>query len=182
MRWLAGAVDVGRRLGLAVLPMAIVACAPSLDWREARPDGSGATMLFPCRPSGRERVVRLADAQVPMQQHSCTAAGATFSLIVAEAGTLERVTPLLAALRAQATANVSGQATPQPLPAISGATFSAQSVRLRIDGKLPDGRPVVEHAAFFVRGTRLYQATVIGKGEPVGAEALDNFFDAIRLH
>lgn len=173
--------NIGRWLGLSVLPMAMFACAPSLDWREARPEGSGATMRFPCRPSGRERVVQLAGATVPMQLHACAAAGATFSLVVAEAGAADRVTPLLAALRSLATVNVSGRATLLPLPAIPGATPNAESALLRIEGKLPDGRPVVEHAAFFVRGTRLYQATVIGVGEPVGQEALDDFFAAIRL-
>ena len=125
--------------------------------------------------------MNLADAPVPMRLHSCAAAGATFSLAVAEAGTSERVTPVLVALRTQVTSNLAGRATPLPLRPISGATPNAESVRLLVDGALPDGRPVVAHAAFFVRGTRVYQAAVIGAGTAVGQEALDSFFGAIRL-
>ena len=164
-----------------LLAGALAACSPSLDWRESRPEASGATLMFPCRPSSAERTVALAGAPVPMRLHACSAAGSTFSLAVAEAGNPERVTPVLVALRAQALDNVAGRATPLPLPPIAGATPHAESARIRIDGTLPDGRPVVEHAAFFVRGTRLYQATVIATGTPVGAEALDNFFGAVRL-
>ena len=68
-----------------------------------------------------------------------------------------------------------------PPPAIAGATPNGQSALLRIDGRRPDGRPVVARAAFFVKGLRLYQATVLGAGEPVNAEALETFFASIRL-
>jgi hypothetical protein len=166
---------------VAVALIDLVACAPTLDWREARPEGSGVVMLFPCRPDRHERVVRVSAAAVQMQLHSCRAGGATFSLAVADTADPGQVTPLLAALRAQATANLSGASVEETLPSIAGSTPNPQSVRLRIDGKRPDGRPVVAHAAFFVKGLRLYQATVLGTGEPVGAEALETFFASIRL-
>ncbi len=181
MRPARGAAIFRRWLAFVWLPGALLACSPSLDWREARPEGSGATVWFPCRPSSMARVVPLAGAAVPMRLHSCTAAGTTFSFAVAEVGTAGRVPPVLAALRAQAAANVSGKATALPPPTVDGATPNPESGWLRIDGTLPDGRAVVEHAAFLVRGTRVYQATVIGAGAPVGQEALDNFFAAIRL-
>ena len=36
-------------------------------------------------------------------------------------------------------------------------------------GRLPDGRPVAAHAAFFVHGVRVYQATAIGEALPEDA-------------
>jgi len=171
-----------RRRGPAALLLAVAAgCTPSLDWRQARPEGSGATMLFPCRPASVERPVQLAGSSLSMRLHSCVAGGATFSLAVADAVVPDRVTPLLVALREQAVANVAGQASPAALPAVAGATPNAQSALLRIEGRLPDGRPVVSHAAFFVCGTRLYQATIIGTGPPAGAETLENFFATVQL-
>lgn len=161
--------------------LTLAACSPVLDWREVRPEGSGVTMLLPCRPSRLERTVRIGEASLPMRLHSCTAGEATFSLVVADAGTAARAAGLLPAMRSAAIANIAGVATPLPLPAIDGATASAQSGLLRIVGRLPDGRPVVEHAAFFVRGSWLYQATVVSAGEPVGPQAIDDFFRAIRL-
>ncbi len=68
-----------------------------------------------------------------------------------------------------------------PLPTIAGATPNPQSRFLRIEGRFPDGRVVVVHAAFFVKGVRVYQATVVGQGGgPVG-ETLETFFNSIRL-
>jgi hypothetical protein len=164
-------------LGAALL----ASCAPALDWRESRPEGSGVVMLFPCRPEKQERMVRVGGAALRMQLHACRAAGSGFSLTVVDVADPAAVGPLLAALRAQAIANVNGAALPRPLPAIVGATPNDQSVLLRIDGKFPDGRPVVEHALFFVKGQRVYQATIIGEHEPPGNEWLENFFAAIRV-
>ena len=50
---------------------------------------------------------------------------------------------------------------------------------MRIDGRLPDGRRIVEHAAFFARGLRVYQVTMLG--ESLDAEAIDTFFDSIKV-
>ena len=63
---------------VAALLAALAACAPPFDWRDVRPEGSGVTMLFPCRPDRHERAVRIAGSELRMQMHSCTAAGATF--------------------------------------------------------------------------------------------------------
>lgn len=167
-------------LGVLVAGLVTLAgCSPALDWREIRPEGSGVTMLFPCRPDRHERQVRLDDRTVRMQMHSCSASDATFSLGVIEASGPGEVTPMLAALRAGASANLAADG-PVPLPiAVAGMTPNPESALLRIAGHLPDGRPVSLHAAFFVKGMRLYQASAIGKVIP--ANASDTFFEAIRI-
>jgi hypothetical protein len=164
-----------------VAALSILACTPALDWRETRPQGSGVAMMFPCRPERQERPVRVGDESLTLRLHSCTAAGSAFALAVADVADPARVTALLAALRSQAIANVDGTATVEVMPSISGSTPNAQSARLRIVGKRPDGRRVVEHATFFVKGLTLFQATVIGAGEPVDRDAIDTFFGSIRL-
>ena len=160
---------------------ALLACSPVLDWRETRPEGTGAVMLFPCRAEKQERPVRLGDETVPMRLHSCTAAGMSFALVTAEVADPGRVAPMLEALRCQAVANVAGTAVPEALPSIAGSTPNARSARLRIVGQRPDGRRVVEHALFFVKGLTLFQATVIGADEPADREAIDTFFGSIRF-
>ncbi len=162
---------------LALLP-ALLACSPAFDWREVRPEGGELTMLFPCRPEKRERSVPLAGAELRMRLHSCEAAGAAFSLAVVDADAPTRVEPLLAALKASAAANIGGAALAQPFSP-PGATPNPGSSLLRLQGRLPDGRPVTEHAAFFVRGLRLYQATAIG--EALSEDAVKTFFAAIKL-
>jgi hypothetical protein len=162
----------------ALCVTALVACAPSLNWRETRPPGSGVAMLFPCRPDQQERTLQIAGAQLRMQMHSCGAAGAEFSLIFADVAEPARVTPLLVALRAAAQANLGGASTVRPL-ALAGATPNEQSALLRIEGRLSDGRRVVEHVAFFARGLRVYQVTALG--ESLDADAIDTFFDSIKV-
>jgi hypothetical protein len=113
-----------------------------------------------------------------MQMHACDAGGRTFSLAFVDAGAPNRVEPLLAALKASAAANIEGTQMQQPF-APPGATPNPGSALLRVEGRLPDGRRVTEHAAFFVRGLRLYQATVIGETLP--EDAVRSFFAAIKL-
>jgi hypothetical protein len=162
---------------LALLPV-LLACSAAFDWREARPEGSGVTMLFPCRPEKHERTVRIAGAELRMQMHSCEASGAPFSLAFVDAGEPGRVEALLAALKASAAANIGGTPVAEPF-APPGATPNPGSALLRVQGRLPDGRPVTEHAAFFVHGLRLYQATTIG--EALSEDAVKTFFSAIKL-
>jgi hypothetical protein len=91
------------------------------------------------------------------------------------------VTPLLAAFRVQAAANLGATASELGAFAPPGATPNPQSGRIAFAGARPDGRRVVAQAAFFVKGHRLYQATVLGADDAAGREAVDTFFGAIRL-
>ena len=113
-----------------------------------------------------------------MQMYSCNAAGTTFSLTYLDAAQAAQVAPLMTELRARAAANVGGTVVARSFSA-PGATPNEQSATLRIEGRLPDGRHVTEHAAFFVRGLRLYQASAIG--ESVSTEAVETFFGAVKL-
>jgi hypothetical protein len=169
--------SISRRVA-ALLAAALVACAPPLNWRETRPPGSGVAMLFPCRPDPQERTIQIAGAALRMRMHSCRAAGAEFSLVFADVAEPASVTPLLAAMRAAAQANLDGTSTARPL-APAGATPNEQSTLMRIDGRLPDRRRIVEHVAFFARGLRVYQVTALG--ESLDAEAIETFFDSIKV-
>lgn len=168
-----------RAVSISSLLAVLVACSPALDWREVRPEGSAVRALFPCRPEKHERSVRLGGGALRMELHSCAAAGSTFSLAVVDGGEPTRVEPLLAALKASVAANVGG-GSPRAEPfAPPGATPNPSSALLSVQGRLPDGRAVTMHAAFFVHGVRIYQATAIGEALP--EDALRSFFGAIKL-
>ena len=174
--------DRPAQLAVLAAVLSLAACSPTFDWRESRPDGSGATLLFPCRPERHEGTVRVAETTLRLQLHSCSAGGATFSLTVGDGAEPAQVTPLLAALRNQALVNLgAAEATERDLPATAGATPNRESALLRIVGRRADGRRVVAHAAFFVKGLRLYQATVLADDDPAGSETLATFFGSIRL-
>lgn len=157
---------------------ALAACAPALDWREVRPQGAGLVALFPCKPSALTRSVALAGQTVRLALHACSAGGQTWALAFADVGDPARVRASLEELRRSAAANLAATAT-TPLPlTVSGTTPNPASGREQLIGRLPDGQAVVEQVALFVRGTVVFQATVLGPSVP--AEAADSFFSALR--
>jgi hypothetical protein len=58
-------------------------------------------------------------------------------------------------------------------------TSNAEARRLEFVGRLPDGRAVTEHAVFFSRGLRVYQASAIG--DRPAADLVEPFFAALRF-
>jgi hypothetical protein len=168
-----------RRLCAAAALLAASACSPALDWREVRLDGGSLTALFPCKPIGVSRDARLADRPLRMSLQSCSAAGTTFAVTHADVGDPARVAPALAGMQAALAANLgSAPAAGEPFR-VPGLAPGGQAVRLHLRGRLPDGADVDEQAVFFARGTRIYQAVVLGRH--ARGEAADTFFGSLRL-
>jgi hypothetical protein len=171
----------GVRGAAAAIAVGAVAlgCSPTFNWRETRLDG--IVLMFPCRPIAETRTVRMGAAVRSMELHSCSAGDAVFLLAAIDAPDASDVTAVLGAFRAQAATNLAGIATDAGPFTAPGATPNPQSGRVTIAGARPDGRRVVAQAVFFVKGLRLYQATVLGADDASGREAVDTFFGAIRL-
>jgi hypothetical protein len=57
---------------------------------------------------------------------------------------------------------------------LAGMTPNPRPARLEVTGRRPDGEAVDLHAAFFTRGLRIYQLSVLGKAPPpqVGGHVL----------
>lgn len=158
---------------------ALAACAPALDWREVRPDGSGLQAMLPCRPNTQARTVSLAGRSVKLTLVACSAGDQTWAIAFADVGDPATVAAALDELRMSAARNLGAEPpTPQPI-AVPGATPNAGSVRIAFDGRLPDGSAVREQAAVFARGTRVFQATAVGA--KLGADAVDTFFGSLRF-
>lgn len=166
-------------LPMALLAAALAACSPAQDWRALQPADSGAALLFPCKPLTHARDIVLAGHRLRLTLHACTAGdGNSYALAVAELGDPARVAAALQALRASAAANIgAGAGTPLPL-AVAGATPNPQAQRIALQGLRPDGQPLQAQVAVFAKGTRVYQATVLGRR--LDAQAADTFFDALR--
>lgn len=157
----------------------LAACAPALDWRDVRPDGSGASLLMPCKPVAQERRLPLAGRPVQLSLHACSAGGQTWGLGHAEVDDPAQVGAALAALRDAAAANIAAGSVERLPLQVPGATPQPASERLSFAGRLPDGRPVQVQLAVFAHGTRVFQATALGERLP--AEAADTFFGSIRF-
>jgi hypothetical protein len=163
--------------GAAALLLA--ACAPALDWRDVRPEGSGVTLLMPCKPTAQQRRLPLAGVVVRLSLQACSADGQTWGIAHADVEDPARVAAALAELRASAAANIAAGAV-EPLPLqVPGATPQAGSERVRLDGQLPDGRPVQAQVAVFAQGTRVFQVTALGERLP--DEAAETFFGSVRF-
>ena len=166
-------------LCIAVLALVGSACSPALDWREFVPQGSGLSVAFPCRPDRHARAVPLAGRPVQMQMLVCAAGGSTFAVSFVDVADPAGISAALADLRATAVGNVQGREPTVTPFQLKGMAANAQAVRVSVAGHLPNGAAVREHAAFFARGLRVYQATVIGAapGEP----EVDAFFAGLKF-
>ena len=157
----------------------MLACTPALNWRDVRPPDSGVAALFPCKPDRFSRSVPLAGATVPMVLMSCSAVSANFALGYAEMVDPTRATLALTELRAAATGNISGRITAQTPLAMNGMTPNALAERLTIEGQRDDGRTISEQAAFFTKGRRVYQASIVA--DKIDVDAANTFFTALKL-
>jgi hypothetical protein len=166
------------RVATLIALVQLCACSPSLDWREVRPEGSGVVALFPCKPTMDARMVTLDGPPVRMVLTACQAGDATWAVAFADATEPSRVAPALAALRAASVSNLGAAARVIAPMQVSGMTPNPQAERVRIDGKLPNGEAASLETGFFVKGTRVFQATVMGKA---GSEPLAIFFDSLKL-
>lgn len=166
-------------LAILVLTGALEGCSPRLDWREVRLPDSGLVALLPCRPASQARRLVLAASEVEMSMLACTGDSVVYAIASADVIQPARVGTALAELQAAAARNLG--APPQAPGAfnVPGATPHAQTGMTTFTGMLGDGRRVEEKVAIFARGTRVYQATMLGAS--VEAEASEAFFGGLRF-
>lgn len=157
----------------------LAACTPVLDWREFRPEGSGLTLLFPCKPDSQTRTLSLAGAPVRLALHACSAAGSTWAVAAADLGDPARVGAALEELNAAAQRNLGAGAGDALVLKVHGATPNPVSGHRQFEGRMPDGRAVREQVAVFAKGTQVFQAVALGPTlEP---ESTSTFFGSMRF-
>jgi hypothetical protein len=155
------------------------ACAPTLNWREIRPEGSGAIALFPCKPSSHVRTVRIGPTSTPMALYACTAGDVTYALAHAELGDPHLVGPALTDLRASTASNLGAVAKADGALHVPGMTPNDLAGRIRMEGTLPSGEAAHVAAGFFVKGTRVFQVTVLGP--KLDDQALETYLGGLKL-
>jgi hypothetical protein len=157
----------------------LAGCAPALNWRDVRPEGSGVQALFPCKPDVQERRVALAGPPVPWSLSVCNAGEQSWALAHADVVEPSRVGPALAALQAAAAANLGVRTAASTPQAVAGATPQAASGRMRLQGQRSDGQPVQMQVLVFARGTRVFQASAVGAA--LVDEAVETYFTSIHF-
>ena len=167
------------KYSVVLLAVVLSACSPALDWREMQAEGSGIVATFPCKPDRHVRTVPLDGQPVRMEMLVCNAGGLTFGLSFIDVAEPARVSATLDELQRLAVENLAAASRSGAPLQVPGMTPNASAMRLRIEGRAPDGVGLSEQAGFFVKGLRVYQATVLGRTLP--AETADTFFAGLRL-
>jgi hypothetical protein len=145
----------------ACMPL-LAGCTPAFDWRSVRVPETRLVSELPCRPGRFQRDIVAAGVPLKLFMLSCEAGGVTYGVATAEVGDPTRVDAVLAALATGAAGAIRAR-EPHVTPFdLAGATPFKNNVSARIQGMRQDGTHVEESLRVFGRGTRVFQASVIG--------------------
>ena len=164
---------------LLVSGCALAACSPTLNWREVRVGPAGLTAMLPCKPDKGARTVPMAGRQVSLEALGCDTGGATFAVLIADIGQPARTGEVLAEWKTVTLAKLrSGSARELPFRP-PGALDLPQSLRVLASGQRADGTRVESDAAYFARGSRVFQAVIYaGQLKP---EIAEPFFSGLKF-
>lgn len=167
------------RFVLAPVLLSLAACSPALNWREARAEPTALKMLLPCKPDKGSRTVPMAGRPVELQVIGCEAGGATYAVLFGDVVEPLRTGEVLAQWKLASLANMrSAFSQEQPfLPA--GALALPQSVQVVASGQRPDGSKVESHAAYFARGSHVFQAVIYS--DRLAPDAAEPFFSGFEF-
>lgn len=158
---------------------ALAACNPAYNWREVRIEPGGLKAMLPCKPDKGVRTVPMAGRTVSLEARGCDAGGATFAVLSADVGAPEHAGEALAQWQAAALANIRGTAANASPFLPPGASGLPQSLQVVATGQRPDGSKVESQAAYFARGSWVFQAVIYaGQLRP---ELTETFFSALQF-
>ncbi len=164
---------------LVALSSLLLACSPALDWRTVPVPGTALTALFPCKPDHFSRPVSLAGQAQVVALTSCKADGQTFAAAAMDMQQTHRAGEGLVLLRQSAEQNFGGAVQMLPSRTMALADRGGQAQMVAAELRRSDGTLLRAQMMFFSQGPWVFQATVMG--EPPTAEALDFFFDNLKL-
>lgn len=164
---------------LTAVSIALAACAPTFDWREVPVAGTDLVARFPCHPVHLARTVTVAGQPLAMTMTTCEEGGVTYGLSTAEVGDPVRVDAVLTAMASATWRGVGAPEPEEPAFEFPGVTPFRGNVRLRVQGRRPDGQAVEVASVLFARGTRVYQATALGASLP--EKAVRPFRDGLHF-
>jgi hypothetical protein len=175
-----------RVMRTAAVLLLLAACNPTFNWREVRPDNTALSLLLPCKPDRAEKTVPLGGQPVPLLMLGCDAGDATFAVAVADIGDVSRAEAVLAQWQALTLANMKAgpvgtaagatQVTPfRP----SGMAGGAPALMVKSTGQRADGQAVAGQAAYFARGSQLFQ--VVLYAAVMDAEVAETYFSSLRF-
>jgi len=158
---------------------ALAACSPAFDWRSVPLPDTPLVAELPCRPARFQRDVTVAGVPLKLFMLSCEAGGVTYGVATAEVGDPAKVDPVLFALRDSAAAAIRSSDSTAGALNLRGITPFSGNTSAHLHGRRPDGETIDEAIRVFGRGTRVYQASAVGRALPEAA--LRPFEDGLRF-
>ena len=169
-----------RSLALSLLSAAaLTACSPTFNWREVRAEPTPLKAMLPCKPDKGMRTVPMAGRDVSLEVLGCDTGGATFAVLFADIGDASRLGEVLAQWKTATLLNLHSEAARELAFRPPGALGLRQSLQVVATGRRADGSKVESHAAYFARGSHVFQA-VIYSGE-LKPEVADTFFSGLKF-
>jgi len=160
-----------------LLVAALAACSPTFNWREVRSETGGLKAMLPCKPEKESRVVPMAGRDVGLTVLGCETGGATFALMFADIGNGGRAEEVLGQWKRATLANLRSVAAREEAFRPPGALALPGSLQVVATGQRPDGSKVESHAAYFARGTHVFQAVIYS--DRLKPEMAETFFSGI---
>jgi hypothetical protein len=164
---------------LAAVLLCLAACSPTFNWREVRAEAAPLKVMLPCKPDKGSRRVPMAGRQVELQVMGCEAGGATFAVLFGDIVEPGRDDEVLAQWKAATLGHMQGVSLQERPFLPPGALALPNSVRVVASGKRADGSPVQGQAAYFARGSQVFQAVIYS--DRVTPEAADTFFAGLKF-
>ncbi|MEY2875738.1 MAG: hypothetical protein RLZZ373_3109 [Pseudomonadota bacterium] len=172
------------RLGLIALLGFLVACSPTLNWRDVAV-GQQTQVQFPCRPEHAARPLMLGGVPTQAEMWVCDAGGLSWSATVLDVSDPMRLGAVLRESRLSLAARLQGSEESMRPVQISGMTLNEEARRVVIIGNVgktgrePQARA---EAVFVVRGLQVFQFVVLAqRGAPARwAESADEFLRSVR--
>jgi hypothetical protein len=165
--------------GVLAFVLALGACTPTFNWREVRAEGGGLKAMMPCKPDTSERPVPMAGHQVNLQVMGCNTGGATFAILFADMGDAARAGEVLGQWKTATLSNLRSAAVRAAVFRPPGASPLPQSLQVVASGERGDGSKVESHAAYFARGSRVFQAVIYA--DQLKPEVAETFFSGLVL-
>jgi hypothetical protein len=156
------------------------ACTPTFNWRELTLEPTGLHAVFPCKPDRIEHRVELAPGRsLLLHATGCEAGGATFVVLQGDLGDKPALADTLAQWKQASAATIKSTASMEQPWQPAGALGLPQSAVVRSSGQRPDGKPLQSQAAYFARGTSVFQAVVYAQS--ITPQMSEPFFAGLRF-
>jgi hypothetical protein len=160
-------------LPILAVAIAVSACSRKYDWRDYRGSDAPYSVLFPARPALQTRTVDLGGQQATMTMAAADIDGTLFAVGSAELADVAKADVAIGAMKAAMLRNIGS----------SKATERTRDGGLDVEAHgTGSGKPLQLHGRFIARGTRVFQAVVIGPDNGVDVDQVDMFLRSLKVN